>query len=110
MANDDNMRLRRRAFAPVHGAAAPMTDIRKVEHLHSAVFYVAVALLAWLIFRVVSPFLQPLGWAGILAILIHPVRERLAKRWGAGRAALIGTLAVMVLLVGPGVLLAVYFV
>jgi predicted PurR-regulated permease PerM len=87
-----------------------MTDTRKVEHLNTAVFYVAVALLAWMVFRIVSPFLDPLGWAGILAILIHPIRERLAARWGASRAALVGTLGVMLILIGPGSLLAVYFV
>jgi predicted PurR-regulated permease PerM len=78
--------------------------------LNSALFYAAVALLIWLVFRIVTPFLVPLGWAAILAILIYPLCGRLAARWGTSRAALASTIGVLLGLVVPGGLLTVLFV
>jgi predicted PurR-regulated permease PerM len=82
----------------------------RFERLSAAVFYAAMALLVWLVFLVVRPFLVPLGWAAIFAILIAPWQRRLAKRWGPGRAALAGTIGVMLGVVVPGILLGFYFV
>ena len=87
-----------------------MTDDAKVERLSSAAFFAVVALLLWLVFKIISPFLVPLGWAAILAILINPLQDWLAARWGSSRAALASTLAVMLALIGPGALLGFYFV
>jgi predicted PurR-regulated permease PerM len=87
-----------------------MTETGKVERLSSAAFYAAVALLIWLVFQIVSPFLVPLGWAAIVAILINPFQNWLAARWGASRAALASTIGVMLALIGPGALLGFYFV
>jgi predicted PurR-regulated permease PerM len=87
-----------------------MNDVVKIERLSSAVFYVVVAVLVWLVFQIVQPFLVPLGWAAILAILIHPWHTRLAARWGTRRAALATTMGVMVGLIAPGGLLGFYFV
>jgi predicted PurR-regulated permease PerM len=87
-----------------------MTESGKIERLSSAIFYAAVALLIWLVFQIISPFLVPLGWAVILAILVHPLHNRLAARWGASRAALVSTIGVMVGLIAPGGLLSFYFV
>jgi predicted PurR-regulated permease PerM len=87
-----------------------MTQAGKIERLGPVVFYAAVALLVWLVFRIVRPFLVPLGWAGILAILINPLYSRLASRWGSSRAALVTTFGVIVVLIVPGIWLGFYFV
>ena len=88
----------------------PMADDRRIERLSTGLFYAAVVLLVWLVFLIVRPFLVPLGWAAILAILITPWHGRLAARWGASRAALAGTAGVTIGLIVPGVLLGFYFV
>ena len=87
-----------------------MADASRIERLRAGLFYAAVALLVWLVFLIVRPFLVPLGWAAILAILIRPWHSRLAARWGDTRAALVGTAGVTLGLVVPGVLLGIYFV
>ncbi len=65
------------------------------------VFYGAVALILWLAYRVVEPFLVEIGWALVLAICLDPVRSRLERRFGPTRTALVLTLLVVVLLVVP---------
>jgi predicted PurR-regulated permease PerM len=87
-----------------------MADASRIERLNAALFYAAVVLLIWLVFLIVRPFLVPLGWAAILAILIAPLHSRLAARWGTTWAALAGTGGVTACVVIPGLLLAVYFV
>lgn len=64
-------------------------------------FYGAVALILWLAYRVVEPFLVEIGWALVLAICLDPVRTRLERRFGPTRTALVLTLLVVVLLVVP---------
>jgi predicted PurR-regulated permease PerM len=62
-----------------------------------------LALLAYLLFLILSPFFAPLGWALFIAFLLHPLHRWLAGRLG-GRAALsagVLTLATFLLLVGP---------
>jgi predicted PurR-regulated permease PerM len=87
-----------------------MAATTRSKRLSSAVFFAAVALLIWLVFEIIRPFLVPLGWAAILAILIAPLHDRLAVRWGDNRAALATTIGVMIGLIVPGALLSVYFV
>jgi predicted PurR-regulated permease PerM len=87
-----------------------MADASKIERLSAGLFYAAVVLLLWLVFLIVQPFLVPLAWAAILAILIMPWHSRLAARWGDTPAALVGTVGVTLGLVVPGVLLGIYFV
>lgn len=87
-----------------------MMKDRRIERLSAALFYAVVALLVWLVFLVVSPFLVPLGWAAILAIMITPLHNRLTARWRATGAALTSTIGVMLGLVVPGALLGFYFV
>jgi predicted PurR-regulated permease PerM len=87
-----------------------MAPFIRIERVSTAVFYAALALLVWLIYLIVSPFLVPLGWAIILAILFMPLQERLGARWSGSRAALTVTTGVVVLLMVPGAFLTVYFV
>ena len=87
-----------------------MSDARKLERLNATLFYAAVALLVWLVFLILRPFLEPLGWAAVLAILLAPWHNRLAARWGPTRAAIVETTGVTLGLVVPGILLGIYFI
>jgi len=65
------------------------------------VFYAVVGLTAWLAYLVVRPFLQPLGWAAIFAIILYPLYGWLSKRLRPSRAALVTTLFAALVLIGP---------
>jgi len=80
------------------------------ERVTTLFFYCVLLLLGYLLFRIFSPFLGPLGWAAVLAIFVYPWHERLAKRYGNARAAGLSTLIVTVLIVAPGLLLLTAFV
>ncbi len=82
-----------------------MPDIGRTERLSVALFYGVVLLLASLVYLMVRPFLVPLGWAAVLAVLFYPWYSRLAVRWGATWAALAGTIIVTVILIVPSLLL-----
>jgi predicted PurR-regulated permease PerM len=71
------------------------------ERLGQLLFYGAVLLIVYLVFLVVSPFLVPLGWAGVLAVSLQPLFRRLASRLGRSRAAGLCVLIVLLLLVVP---------
>jgi predicted PurR-regulated permease PerM len=73
----------------------------ETERVSQIVFYGMVALILWLGYRVVEPFLVEIGWAMVLAICLDPVRQRLEGRLGPTRTALVLTLLVVVLLVLP---------
>jgi predicted PurR-regulated permease PerM len=65
------------------------------------VFHGAVALILWLGYLVVQPFLVEIGWALVLAICLDPVRGRMERRLSPTRTAFVLTLLVVVLLVLP---------
>jgi predicted PurR-regulated permease PerM len=76
------------------------------------VFALAVAgLLAFALFRILQPFIGSILWGLLLAFLLFPVNVKLRRALGGRRsaAAIVLTLAVILLLVGPAVLLAVAF-
>jgi predicted PurR-regulated permease PerM len=68
-------------------------------------FYMVVLVVGYLAFLVIGPFLVPLIWAGIIAVMMFPVQARLAIEVGPTRAALSTTLLTAVLIIGPAVLL-----
>jgi len=72
----------------------------------------AIALLGLLLYRIVEPFLQPIAWATIFALLLRPAQLRTTRllRGSPNLAALLLTLAVLVLFIGPLTVLAVAFV
>jgi len=82
-----------------------MANATRSERLSATLFYAVVLLLAWLVYLMVRPFLVPLGWAAVLAVLFYPWYSRLAARWGTTWAALAGTGAVTVILIVPSLLL-----
>lgn len=55
-----------------------------VDCISQALNWVWLALLAWLVYLIVRPFLIPLGWAMVLGVMTYPVHARLAARWGPG--------------------------
>jgi len=69
-----------------------------------------IALLVWLTYLVVQPFLIALGWAAVLAIISYPVYERLTRRMSPGAAAGLTTAGVTVVVIVPAVALTVAFV
>lgn len=75
------------------------------EALQRPLFYALVLLGGYLSYLVLGPFLAALGWAVILATLLHRVQTALAARIGATRAALVMTLLTIVLIVVPAGLL-----
>jgi len=80
------------------------------ERLTTIFFYCIVILLGYLFFRILAPFLAPLGWAAVLAIFVYPFHERLVSRHGNTGAAGLSTLIVTVLIVGPGLVILTAFV
>jgi predicted PurR-regulated permease PerM len=73
-------------------------------------YYGAVIVLGYFLFRIFSPFFTPLGWATVLAIFVYPWYERLCARQGETRAALITTILVAMLIIGPGLAVLTAFV
>ncbi len=64
------------------------------------IFYFVVLVIGYLAFRVVGPFLAPLAWAAVFAMVMYPLRERLARRLGESWAASATTaLAILVIVV-----------
>ncbi len=51
--------------------------------------------------RVVAPFLAPIGWAAVCAMVLDPVQGRLARRTGRPRAAAATTVLAAIIIVGP---------
>jgi predicted PurR-regulated permease PerM len=78
-----------------------MNDRPESERLARVVFYGTFLLLAWLMWRVVQPFLPEIGWAAVLAICLNPIRLRIEPRLGRNKAALALVLAVLFLVVTP---------
>jgi predicted PurR-regulated permease PerM len=79
------------------------------DRLAGALSLAALAALLYLLFLVVRPFLPPLGWAAVLAIVFYPMHERLERRWGAGRSAAATTVAATLLVIGPVLLVMTAF-
>jgi predicted PurR-regulated permease PerM len=64
-------------------------------------FYGAVALIAYLAYQIVEPFLAEIAWAVVLVICLSPLQARLRPRFGPTRTALFLTLMVVLLLIAP---------
>ncbi|HUU34475.1 MAG TPA: AI-2E family transporter [Vicinamibacterales bacterium] len=68
-------------------------------------FYVVVALVAYLAMQVVWPFVAPLAWAAILAMSLRPAYLKLCIRLSNGHAALATTTLAALLIIAPAVFL-----
>src|SRR5262249_15128913 len=87
------------------GRLDEMTESRK-EYLQQPLFYVLVVVSGYLTYRILSPFLVPLGWAAIFGMMFYRVQVPLARRYGPARAALLITMSTALLIVAPAVMLA----
>ena len=81
-----------------------MSEIDR-DRLRRPPFYVLVVAAIYLSYLVLGPFLVPLAWAAVFAMLFHKSQVELAARVGKSRAALILTLMTGLLIVLPSVLL-----
>ena len=78
-----------------------MTTPPERERLAALGFYAVVVLLAYLIFQLFRPFLAPLAWSAVLAICFYPTHRRIERRFRPGRAALLSTTSVALLVIVP---------
>ena len=81
-----------------------MTDTGR-EGVQRPLFYILVLTAGYLAYLILSPFLKPLAWAGVFAIMLQRPQQKLSSRMGANRAALVTTLLAAVLIVAPGITL-----
>src|SRR6202166_621055 len=85
--------------------------VRTAENRFSNVlFYSVVLCLGYLVFRVFQPFLAPLGWAAVFAVIFHSLNKRFERKWGRTHSAVLITLGVTLILIVPVLLLAAMFV
>ena len=70
-------------------------------------FGIACVLLALIAFILIVPFWQAIAWGIALAIIVHPLFKWLNKRMGEGAAAFVTTLATLVFLVLPLIVLGI---
>jgi predicted PurR-regulated permease PerM len=75
------------------------------ECLSQPLFYALVFFAGYLTYLVLSPFLVPLAWAAVFAMMFHRLQVELAPRIGPNRAALVTTVLAAILIVAPGVML-----
>ena len=71
------------------------------ERLAALAFYGLAVLFAYLVYQLFKPFLVPLAWAAVLTICFYPAHARFEQRWGRGRAALLSTVLVALLVILP---------
>jgi predicted PurR-regulated permease PerM len=64
------------------------------------IFYAVVLVIGYLAFLVIGPFLAPLAWAAVFAMVMYPLRDRMARRlgdtWAASAATALAILVVVV--------------
>src|SRR3989442_15759230 len=89
---------------PVSSSNATTSD-----RLTTVLSYGVLLLLIYLVFRIYEPFLTALGWAAILVIFFYPMHQRLLRRFSSVQAAVISTLAVIILLIVPALVVTRLF-
>lgn len=80
------------------------------ERFGNVLFYGVVLSLVYLVFRVFQPFLLPLGWAAVFAVIFYSLNKKLEQRWGGTVSASVSTAGVTLILVVPILILAMLFV
>ena len=86
------------------------SELGSQKRLVGVLFYGIVALLVYLVYRIVEPFLVPLAWAAVLVVVSYPVYEWLKPRWHRTTAALACTVGVTLILIIPTVFVMIAFV
>src|SRR5258708_2321865 len=80
------------------------------ERFGNVLFYGFILLLVYLVYRIFEPFLVPLGWAAVFAVIFHSLNQELERKWGRNFAAVVSTIGVTLILVVPSLLLMILFV
>lgn len=80
------------------------------EKFGNLVFYGFILLLVYLVYRIFSPFLVPLGWASVFVVLFYSWNKRLEPRLGRTGSAAVSTAGVTLILIVPVLLLMLVFV
>jgi predicted PurR-regulated permease PerM len=80
------------------------------ERFGNVFFYGVILLLVYLVYRVFEPFLVPLGWAAVFAVIFHSLNERLQQKWGGNLSAALSTAGVTLILIVPALILMGLFV
>jgi predicted PurR-regulated permease PerM len=80
------------------------------ERFGDVLFYGVVLLLVYLVYRVFEPFLVPLGWAAVFAVIFYSLNKRLEQRSGRNLSASLTTAGVTLILIVPVLLLMTLFV
>jgi len=75
--------------------------------IHTAIQLTALAILLFFCYNVLSPFINPLLWAGIFAVALYPLHQKFKKILkGRGTlAAVLLTLAILIVFILPGVMI-----
>ena len=80
------------------------------QRVQAVLFYGVLILIGWLLYVIMRPFLEPLAWAGILAICFYPVHRRIAAKFSPAIAAGLSTALLSLLLIAPVVLVSIALV
>ena len=73
------------------------------ERFARLLFYAIVLAVGYLAFKVVAPFLAPMAWAAVIAMLMAPLTSVLERRVNRTAAATLTTILAALLIVGPAV-------
>ena len=55
----------------------------------------ALLILGWLLWSILGPLWTTIGWAAVLAFLLHPLHERLTKKFKGSRLLSAGLLTAL---------------
>jgi predicted PurR-regulated permease PerM len=83
----------------------------KKEYFFTSIFFAVVALSFYLFYRLLLPFLVPICWASIFAIVFYPMYGKMERRIkSSGLRAFIMTILILILIIGPAAYLGVALV
>lgn len=80
------------------------------DRFSNVLFYGGVLCFVYFVFRVFQPFLVPLGWAAVFAVIFYSLNKRIERKWGRTLSAGVSTAGVTLILIVPVLLLAAMFV
>lgn len=87
-----------------------LTSDHERDRYAIVLFYALVLLIGYLSFQVIGPFLMPLAWGAVLAMVLNPVQERVVRHLRPTWAAALTTLGTFLILVVPAVIIGTLLV
>ena len=88
---------------------SPVRNFPTKQIVHLTLQLLALGFLLIFCYNIISPFINPILWAGIFAIALYPLHQRL-KKFLNGRAALASTIITIIVLaifIVPGVMFTI---